>query len=67
MAVLLAVRTAYHFLRWRSSASAFLASGLCRASAVRELLKRGLLAEGFDTAEDGSRSKDFGLGSIAAE
>jgi hypothetical protein len=38
-----------------------------RASAVRELLKRGLLAEGFETAEHGSRSKDFGLGSIAAE
>ena len=32
-----------------------------RASAVRELLRRGLLAEGFDMAEDGSRSKDFGL------
>jgi hypothetical protein len=32
-----------------------------RASAVRELLKRGLVAEGFDFAEDGSRSKDFGL------
>ena len=32
-----------------------------RAAAVRELLKRGLLAEGFDLAEDGSRSKDFGL------
>jgi len=34
-----------------------------RASAVRELLKRGLVAEGFDVAEDGSRSKDFGLSS----
>lgn len=34
-----------------------------RASAVRELLKRGLVAEGFDAAEDGSRSKDFGLSS----
>lgn len=32
-----------------------------RAAAVRELLKRGLLAEGFELAEDGSRSKDFGL------
>jgi hypothetical protein len=32
-----------------------------RAAAVRELLKRGLLAEGFDLAGDGSRSKDFGL------
>jgi len=38
-----------------------------RASAVRELLKRGLLAEGFVAAEDGSRSKDFGLSSAAAE
>jgi hypothetical protein len=38
-----------------------------RASAVRELLKRGLHADGFDTAEDGSRSKDFGLVSVAAE
>jgi len=36
-----------------------------RASAVRELLKRGLMAEGFDMAEDGSRSKDFGLESPA--
>jgi hypothetical protein len=32
-----------------------------RASAIRELLKRGLIAEGFECAEDGSRSKDFGL------
>jgi hypothetical protein len=32
-----------------------------RASAVRELLKRGLVAEGFEVAKDGSRSKDFGL------
>jgi len=32
-----------------------------RASAVRELLKRGLVAEGFEVAEDGSQSKDFGL------
>ena len=32
-----------------------------RASAVRELLKRGLVAEGFAVAEDGSHSKDFGL------
>jgi hypothetical protein len=36
-----------------------------RASAVRELLKRGLSAEGFEVAEDGSHSKDFGL--ITAE
>jgi hypothetical protein len=32
-----------------------------RASAVRELLKRGLVAEGFEVAEDGAHSKDFGL------
>jgi len=38
-----------------------------RASAVRELLKRGLIAEGFDEADDGSRSKDFGLSSVPAE
>jgi hypothetical protein len=36
-----------------------------RASAVRELLKRGLAAEGFESAEYGSRSKDFGLNSLA--
>jgi hypothetical protein len=32
-----------------------------RASAVRELLKRGLAAEGFATAKTGSRSKDYGV------
>lgn len=32
-----------------------------RASAVRELLKRGLSAEGFLTAQGGSKSKDFGV------
>lgn len=32
-----------------------------RASAVRELLRRGLLAEGFELAEDASRSNDFGV------
>jgi hypothetical protein len=32
-----------------------------RASAIRELLKRGLVAEGFDEADDGAKSKDFGL------
>jgi hypothetical protein len=32
-----------------------------RASAVRELLKRGLVGEGFELAEDGAHSKDFGL------
>ena len=32
-----------------------------RASAVRELLKRGLAAEGFDVVEGGTQSKDFGV------
>ena len=32
-----------------------------RAAAVRELLKRGLAAEGFLSAEQGSRSKDYGV------
>jgi hypothetical protein len=32
-----------------------------RASAVRELLKRGLAAEGFDAAQQGTKSKDFGV------
>ena len=32
-----------------------------RAAAVRELLKRGLAAEGFDMAEGGSKSEDFGV------
>jgi hypothetical protein len=32
-----------------------------RASAIRELLKRGLQAEGFALANNGSRSKDFGI------
>jgi hypothetical protein len=32
-----------------------------RASAIRELLKRGLAAEGFDLADRGSKSKDFGI------
>jgi len=32
-----------------------------RASAVRELLRRGLAAEGFLTAETGSKSQDFGV------
>jgi hypothetical protein len=38
-----------------------------RASAVRELLKRGLAAEGFDTARNGSKSTDFGLGGNPAK
>jgi hypothetical protein len=32
-----------------------------RAAAVRELLKRGLSAEGFDIVEGGSKSGDFGV------
>jgi hypothetical protein len=32
-----------------------------RAAAVRELLKRGLTAEGFAHAELGSQSRDFGV------
>ena len=32
-----------------------------RAAAVRELLKRGLSAEGFISAEAGSHSRDFGV------
>lgn len=32
-----------------------------RAAAIRELLKRGLAAEGFAVAEGGSQSKDFGV------
>ena len=32
-----------------------------RASAVRELLKRGLAAEGFLKADQGSKSSDFGV------
>jgi hypothetical protein len=32
-----------------------------RASAIRELLKRGLAAEGFDTALAGAQSKQFGV------
>jgi hypothetical protein len=33
-----------------------------RASAVRELLRRGLAVEGFDVAAAGSKSADFGVG-----
>jgi hypothetical protein len=32
-----------------------------RASAVRELLKRGLEAEGFSNAGQGRKSQDFGV------
>lgn len=32
-----------------------------RAAAVRELLKRGLAAEGFESVDSRSHSKDFGV------
>ena len=32
-----------------------------RAAAVRELLRRGLAAEGFITATAGTKSQDFGV------
>ena len=32
-----------------------------RAAAIRELLKRGLAAEGFDVADFRNRSKEFGV------
>jgi len=32
-----------------------------RAAAVRELLKRGLAAEGFEMAKSGAKSKNFGI------
>jgi metal-responsive CopG/Arc/MetJ family transcriptional regulator len=32
-----------------------------RASAIRELLRRGLIAEGFDLANKNTKSKDFGI------
>lgn len=32
-----------------------------RAAAVRELLKRGIAADGFDTSEIGERPEDFGV------
>jgi hypothetical protein len=32
-----------------------------RASAIRELLKRGLAAEGFELAAVGSKSADYGI------
>jgi hypothetical protein len=33
-----------------------------RASAIRELIRRGLAAEGFKAAEFGMKSGDFGVG-----
>ena len=38
-----------------------------RASAVRELLKRGLAAEGFANAIAGQKSEDFGVTSGTAQ
>jgi hypothetical protein len=32
-----------------------------RAAAVRELLKRGLAAEGFEAAAFGAKSEDYGI------
>lgn len=32
-----------------------------RAAAIRELLKRGLAAEGFEAAAFGSKSEEFGI------
>ena len=32
-----------------------------RAAAIRELLKRGLAAEGFEAAAFGTRSEEFGV------
>jgi hypothetical protein len=32
-----------------------------RAAAIRELLKRGLVAEGFSLADGRDKSKDFGV------
>jgi hypothetical protein len=32
-----------------------------RASAIRELLKRGMAAEGFSEVADGQKSKDFSV------
>jgi hypothetical protein len=32
-----------------------------RAAAIRELLKRGLAAEGFGEVEDGQKSRDFSV------
>jgi hypothetical protein len=32
-----------------------------RSAAVRELLRRGLAADGFLTAEQGAKSQDFGI------
>ena len=36
-----------------------------RAAAIRELLKRGLAADGFASAAFGSKSEDFGVTGVA--
>lgn len=38
-----------------------------RAAAVRELLKRGLAAEGFAAAQAGQKSEDFGVTTGSAQ
>ena len=38
-----------------------------RAAAVRELLRRGLAAEGIRLAEAGMRSKDFGVTGVGPD
>jgi hypothetical protein len=38
-----------------------------RAAAVRELLKRGLAADGFTSAAAGEKSQDFGVVAKAAD
>jgi hypothetical protein len=38
-----------------------------RASAIRELLRRGLAAEGFQIAEPGRRSSEFGVTTAPSE
>jgi hypothetical protein len=32
-----------------------------RAAAIREILRRGLVSDGFNVADAGARSKDFGV------
>lgn len=38
-----------------------------RAAAIRELIRRGLDAEGFGAAERGAKSRDFGVSNGAGE
>ena len=38
-----------------------------RAAAVRELLRRGLAAEGFMTATAGTKSQDFGVAATGGD